>query len=405
MKNKLAKIDFNIFNFNAALFLRAIILLTPVMLLFYQENGLSVSDLFLFQSIFYLSSILLEIPVGFLSDLIPKKNILLISVGIFLSVATLWLNFKGFYVILSGEILMSVSKVMMDNSMSGYMYDYLSASKKSEKMPKNYGYLNFCLALGTAVASIIGALIFSKYGSHNLLLTQICLITISILLILRLPSVHVPKGTIAGILMKFHAFLHITKTIIKNPSITSYIFYSGFLTAFSIMFALSFQPILLFAGLPVILFGIAAFTNHGVRALSGLSVGFFEKLFSIRSMIIPLYILYILAFLSVFAALRVHNSYFIMILISLICLIIGFQLLFTIRHVSRLHKFVESDNRGNIISVNNLCSRLLAFIVLFISKIFMDKLGFENFYVIAFCIFVIVGLILAKNAHKILEEC
>ena len=405
MKNKLAKFDFNIFNFNAALFLRAIILLTPVMLLFYRENGLSVSDLFLFQSIFYLSSILLEIPVGFLSDLIPKKNILLISVGIFLFVATLWLNFKGFYVILTGEILMSVSKVMMDNSMSGYMYDYLSANKKAEKMPKNYGYLNFCLALGTALASIIGALIFSKYGSHNLLLTQVCLITISILLILRLPNVHFPVDTIESILKKIHAFLHITKTIVKNPSITSYILYSGFLTSFSIMFALSFQPILLFAGLPVILFGIAAFTNHGVRALSGLSVSFFEKLFSIRNMIIPLYVMYILAFISVFAALRVQNSYIIMILISLICLIIGFQLLFTIRHVSRLHKFVESDNRGNIISVNNLCSRSLAFVVLFLSKIFMDKLGFEKFYVIAFFIFVVVGLILVKNAYKILEEC
>ena len=63
-------IDTNIWKFNLALFLRAIILLSPVLLLFYQENGLTVKDLFFFQGIFYLTSILSELPVGYISDAI-----------------------------------------------------------------------------------------------------------------------------------------------------------------------------------------------------------------------------------------------------------------------------------------------------------------------------------------------
>lgn len=74
-----SKFDFNIYKFNLALFLRSILLLTPIYIFFYQENGLTVKDLFLFQGIFYLASIIFEIPVGYLSDNIERKNLLLIS--------------------------------------------------------------------------------------------------------------------------------------------------------------------------------------------------------------------------------------------------------------------------------------------------------------------------------------
>ena len=91
-----------IYKLNIALFLRAMLLLSPVMLLFYQENGLTVSELFFFQGIFYLFSVLLEIPVGYLSDSISKKNVLFLSLFVFFLINLLWLFFNGYYIILAG---------------------------------------------------------------------------------------------------------------------------------------------------------------------------------------------------------------------------------------------------------------------------------------------------------------
>ena len=75
----------------------------------------------------------------------------------------MWLNWHGFGVILLGEILFAVSKVMMDNAMSGYVYDYLDTKNKINKMTNYYGYLNCFLSLGTAVAALVGAFLYSPH--------------------------------------------------------------------------------------------------------------------------------------------------------------------------------------------------------------------------------------------------
>lgn len=57
-----------------ACFLRSQLYLAPVLLLFYQQNGLTIADFVLFQGIFQLTGILFEIPCGYIADVIPKKG-------------------------------------------------------------------------------------------------------------------------------------------------------------------------------------------------------------------------------------------------------------------------------------------------------------------------------------------
>ena len=44
-------------------------------LLFYQQNGLTIADFVLFQGIFQLTGILFEIPCGYIADVISKKKV------------------------------------------------------------------------------------------------------------------------------------------------------------------------------------------------------------------------------------------------------------------------------------------------------------------------------------------
>ena len=269
MEKKLVmpRIDLNLCKFNIALFLRAILLLSPILLLFYQENGLSVNELFLFQGIFYLTSIIVETPVGYLSDNMSRRNLLILSFIIFISIAVLWFFYHGYWIILIGEMLFAVSKVMMDNAMSGYLYDYLTSKGESTRMVNYYGYLNFYLALGTAFAALLGTYFYAKFGSHFILISEFCLVLVSIFLVLSIPNIK--RQNHDGV-QKFFVNM---KAICSNKAIIYYILYSGILTSYSILFALSFQPLMQNAMFPVMLFGVAAFFNHGLRALAGVVAG------------------------------------------------------------------------------------------------------------------------------------
>ena len=370
------------------------------MLLFYTENGLTVKELFLFQSIFYLVSILIELPVGYFSDFISKKYSLLTSYLFFISTMLLWIFFSGYWIILTGEILLAISKVIMDNTHSGYLYDYLDSKDKKSAMPASYGYLNFALAAGTTLAAIIGTYLYSTFGSKSNLYSEVVISIVCIVLILSLPNVYTPHKREN----KLKKLLKVTKAICNNNSIMYYIYYSGFLTSLSVMFALSFQPALLKAACPIALFGVAAFCNHGIRAVFSALTSKINKHIRIRSMIIPLFVLYLIAFGCIFIMLHCKNPVIMMSMILIVCLIIGFQLMFTIRQVSRLHNFVSSESRGTIVSVNNLFSRFITFLVLFTSKFCIDKLGFEQYVLIIFIIFIPVGIILMNKTYKIEEK-
>lgn len=409
--DKLKSFDYNICKLNFASFLRAFYLLSPIILLFYTENGLGVKELFLFQSVFYLTSIIMEVPAGYLSDLITKKVSLILSYTIFLIVILLLIFFKGYYVILFSEILLAISKVFLDNTQSGYLYDYLFSRNRENEMPDKYARLNFFLAAGTTFAAIVGTYFYSKFGSRMILHTELIIAVVCISLILMLPYIKnkiklsfsrditspdcnnlqntsfTEKNKNFSVIKLFEFF----KEVIRKKYITYYILYSGLLTSFSIVFALSFQPLLLKVSAPILFFGIAAFSNHGIRALFSYLTCKALKFFNIKSMIFPLFFLYILAFICIFLILFIKNIYIVMSLIIIICLIIGFQLMFTIRHISRLHSFVTSENRGSLISINNLFSRSTTAIMLFSSKFFIDKFGFENYYFTLFVLFLIFG--------------
>ncbi len=383
--------DVNIIKFNMALFLRAILLLSPVMLLFYQENGLTVKELFFFQGIFYLTAIISEIPIGYLSDTIPRKNLLITSFLIFVGFYTAWLFFHGYFVIMAGEMLFAISKVMMDNAMSGYLYDYLTLKQQKQSMVKYYGYLNFYLSFGTAVGGIIGTYMYSKLGSKIVIFSEIILVLLSVFLVMSLPQIKSVPRKLDSICQKLKSFFSVSKDLCKNVSISYYVFYSGLLTSFSILFALSFQPLMQSALFPIVLFGVVAFSNHAVRALSGIVAGKLLRNFDINKLVIPLFMLYVLGFVFVFYILLSNNIALILMLLILICLIIGVQVVFTILHVSRIHKFVTIEKRGTLMAFNNFVSRVLAAFVLISSKFFIEKSGLTQFFVIAFAVFLITG--------------
>lgn len=388
---------------NIALFLRAMLFLSPVILLFYVENGLTFKELFLFQGIFYLTSILIALPVGYITDVFSKKKCLITSFILFLTVVLLWYFFKGYYVILFGEIIFAISKVMMDTSTSGYLYDYLKSDSCEKLMPKYWAYINFYLALGTAIVALIGSYLYVKIGSHNILFIEIILTIVGILFLFLIKNINSAKKHIKTLKERYKNFLYGLQYVYNNKNIKYYMLYSGLLCSMSILFAMSFQPIMKFASFPIILFGVITGLNHGIRALSSFLTSRYLISCKIYNLRILLYLLYILAFFIIFITIKLKYVYIDLILLTVICLIIGLQLAFTILHVSRMHKFIETEHRGIAVSINNIIPQIISVIIFFTSNIFFKSNKFFTFYIIFFVFFVIFGLYLLIKTKGIKE--
>ena len=69
----------NIWKLHVILACRWFLLLMPVLVLFYQENGLSLEDVFTVQAFFSICVIFFEVPSGYFADRLGRKQSMLIG--------------------------------------------------------------------------------------------------------------------------------------------------------------------------------------------------------------------------------------------------------------------------------------------------------------------------------------
>lgn len=373
--------------FNFSTFLQTQILMLPVLLLFYQENGLTAGDLFLFQGIFSLTALLFEIPAGYIGDIFPRKNILIFSYALFLMRLILWFFFKGYWIVLIGEILFSMSKAFYSGVADGYVYDYLKSKDKTHRMLHGYGKLNFYMSVGTALASLVGPVLYQKYGFMTLIAIEMVFNTAAIFLLFFLPKVPSAHKRIKGLKSKYTELFLISKEAVKNVQIRYYMFYSGMLASTTMVFVWSFQPLMKAALIPVSLFGVVYGINHGCRALASLLLPRTISCFSLKKIGRITYVLYLISFLAAIAVMYFKSPVLGIVLLTFICVVIGFQLTFTLGSIARLHTLVSSDIRSTVASVNNMISRSMAGGMLILFKFLLDDISLTKSFFVYMLIF------------------
>ena len=249
-----------------ACFLRSQLYLAPILLLFYQQNGLTIADFVMFQGIFQLTGILFEIPCGYIADTISKKKVLILAFTFFFLRAALWLSFSGIYIVLLGELFNALSRAFLSGVYDSYIYDYLKSKNKTNRMLKECGRTNFAMSSGAMFAAIFSAILYKHYGTMILLSLEFILTLISIILLTSLPNP--PSAKPQGITLN-QKFIEIKDTAIatiKNKNINLYILYSALLFSTTSLFCWCFQPLLKMSSAPVFMFSFVYVINHGLRA-------------------------------------------------------------------------------------------------------------------------------------------
>ena len=134
-------------------------LIMPVIVLFYKSNGLTMKDIFLLQSVYSLTLMILEIPTGYFADRTGRKNSILIGASLgFAGYLTYSLSF-GFWQFVVAEIILGVSQSLVSGADSAMLYDTLAGGKQTEKYTKLEGRITSIGNFGEAFAGIIGGLL------------------------------------------------------------------------------------------------------------------------------------------------------------------------------------------------------------------------------------------------------
>ena len=135
------------------------IFFAPVLVLFFMENGLSLAEVMILQSVFSFMIVFLEIPSGYFADVFSRRlSIILCSIfGVVGLVG--YIVADSFYMFLIAETFFALASALNSGADSALMYDTLVELKQQKRFKKVWGDTAFYALVTVASASILGGFI------------------------------------------------------------------------------------------------------------------------------------------------------------------------------------------------------------------------------------------------------
>ena len=282
----MSKKDFerNIWKYYIFTFLRNLMLILPIFILFYQENGLSLSQIGFLATIISVIGLILEVPSGVFADLYGKKlsivmGSLIIILGYLLrAMSSTFVNF------IIAIAILSVGVSFISGADSALLYDSLKEIKKEHLFKKISGTSNFLLLMGMGLGAFLGGLL-TKYGLRTVHYLVIIPLTLSFLISLTFKEPKDYKKVI-----KSNYLTHLKEGLIfsfTHKKVRSLILFSGTMVGFMLVSHIFFQPYMKQIGIATTSFGFFYLFFLVVSAFSSkFAYRIEEKLGEKKSMII-----------------------------------------------------------------------------------------------------------------------
>ena len=122
-------------------FLKAIMwfmLAMPIIVIFFQEHGFSLTQIMLLQATYSITVALFEIPSGYIADIFGRKKAIIFSTIFSFVGYLIFSNFSSFYLFAIAEILVGIGGSLMSGSDSAIIYDTLLEIGKKKGLMSNH---------------------------------------------------------------------------------------------------------------------------------------------------------------------------------------------------------------------------------------------------------------------------
>ena len=131
-------------------------ILMPVIVPFFKSLGLEDGDVFLVQAIFSGAVALLEIPTGYVSDLLGRKRTLLVAGFVHGIAFTMLIFVHGFWGVAAFEVMAALSVSLYSGTDVALQYDSLEALGEKTVRRKGLGQRLFWMQSGETLAALVG---------------------------------------------------------------------------------------------------------------------------------------------------------------------------------------------------------------------------------------------------------
>ncbi len=149
-----------------------LMLIMPIVALFYNDNGLDHFDIFLLQAVYSLSVALLEIPSGYMADVIGRKKSLVIGSLLGTLGYGIYSFSSGFYGFLAAEMVLGLGGSFISGSDSAMLYESLAAMDKKHRYFRLEGRITSLGHFGETVAALCGGFIAVSLSYRAVYISQ-----------------------------------------------------------------------------------------------------------------------------------------------------------------------------------------------------------------------------------------
>lgn len=261
---KLKGLEANIWKIYAFKIIYGFFISVPIIVLFWKNNGLSMFEIMLLQSLFGFTVILLEVPSGYFADKYGRRKTLILA-GIFSTLGigaySLGYNFPQFVI---GETLWAFGVSLISGANSAIFYDTLVELESEDSYKELWGKASSYYMFSAATASVIGGLI-AGYQLRWALYAQIPVfaLMIPIAYSMKEPEHHREvKGEEEKTMRK------VVEEVLRRPKLRNLIFYGAVIYASLQTAFMFYQPYFKLTGLQVAKFG---FIFAGFNVVSAIS--------------------------------------------------------------------------------------------------------------------------------------
>jgi MFS family permease len=225
----------------------------PVVVLFYQENGMNMQQIFMLKSIYSLGIVVMEIPSGYLADVWGRKKTLLTGAVLGSAGFALYSFSYGFWAFAAAELVLGIGYSFISGADAAMLYDTLKTSKKEGEYIKQEGRITSAGNFSEAFAGICGGLL-ATISLRMPFYFQFVIASVAVpaAFFLKEPRVHAKELAVG-----FRSTMQTVKQTFLHVELRSALLVSSFTGTASLTFAWFAQPYFQKAGLPVALFGLA----------------------------------------------------------------------------------------------------------------------------------------------------
>lgn len=378
-------------------FLNEFWLVLPILIPYYEANRLNSTQIFTIQAAYALSILLMEIPSGYLADVIGRKKTLILGacflpVGIGVYVFT-----HSFATFILAEFIIAIGNSMRSGCDSALIYDSLIQMKQEPEYKKFEGRSFYYTRVGTALSSILGgvtALISLRVPFY--INMGVCLFMIPFAILLIEPKREKLKAS-----SPFKDILKISRLSFSHKLLRPLIFLTALIMSAGIIgiwaYFLYYESI----GISIGFFGVLMAAFQLSAAVGSRQAHAIEKFLGQKQ---SLLILLLMA--PTFVLLGMFKSIVLIPLIFLNAFLIGFGFPLLLDHMNRL---IESKIRATVLSVANM-TRSLSYVIL--SPLFgkvVDSYSLSTAFILLGVFFFVIGsiviaLIFARLRHSKIQR-